>query len=318
MTPPTDTLEPPMSDASQIAGELAGRVSSATVIRRDEPLAKHTTLRVGGPADVCVEPASEADLAAVVRFCGARGVPFFVIGRGSNLLVRDGGYRGVVIRLSHVALSKIEFEGVRLSCGAGAKLKNVAIEARRHGLSGLEFLEGIPGSVGGALRMNAGAMGGQTFDVVESVRLMDFDGNIREVEPPELSVKYRGCDMLKNHIALGAVLKGRADSPESIAQRMSAFNQKRWMSQPAAPSAGCAFKNPPSIPAGRLIDELGLKGARVGGAVVSQEHGNFILNEGHATARDVLALIALLQAKARAGRGIELHTEVEIIGEDPV
>jgi UDP-N-acetylenolpyruvoylglucosamine reductase len=305
-------LEDPMT----IADGIAGRVSSATVIRRDEPLARHTTLRVGGPADVYVEPASEEDLAAVLKFCGARGVPFFVIGRGSNLLVRDGGFRGAVICLSHPSFSKVEMDGVHLRCGAGAKLKTVAVEARRHNISGLEFLEGIPGSVGGALRMNAGAMGGATFDVIESVRLMDFDGNARELAPKELSVAYRDCDTLKNHIALGAVFKGRADSPESIAQRMSAFNQKRWASQPAAPSAGCAFKNPPSIPAGKLIDELGLKGARVGGAVVSQEHGNFIVNDGNATARDVLELISILKAKAKAERGIELHTEVEIIGED--
>jgi len=305
-----------MRAEGNIAGELAERVSPATVIRRDEPLAKHTTLRVGGPADVYVEPASEEDLAAVLKLCGARGVPFFVIGRGSNLLVRDGGFRGVVICLSHAGFSKIELNGGRLRCGAGAKLKNVAIEARRHGLSGLEFLEGIPGSVGGALRMNAGAMGSQTFDVVESVRLMDFDGDIREFTPEKMVVKYRGCDTLKSHIALGAVLEGRVDSPESIAQRMSAFSQKRWASQPAAPSAGCAFKNPPSIPAGKLIDELGLKGTRAGGAVVSQEHGNFIVNDGNATARDVLDLIALLQAKAKAARGIELHTEVEIVGEE--
>jgi UDP-N-acetylenolpyruvoylglucosamine reductase len=304
-----------MADTLRLADEIAGCVSPATVIRRDEPLAGHTTLRVGGPADAYVEPASEADLAAIVKFCGAHGVPFFVIGRGSNLLVRDGGFRGAVICLSHANFAGIEFTGERLRCGAGAKLKNVAVEARRHGLSGMEFLEGIPGSVGGALRMNAGAMGSQTFDVVESVRLMDFDGNACELPPGEMLVKYRGCATLKNHIALGAVFKGRPDSPESIAQRMSAFSQKRWSSQPAAPSAGCAFKNPPSIPAGKLIDELGLKGARVGGAVVSQEHGNFIVNDGNATARDVLELIAFLQAKAKAARGIELHTEVEIIGE---
>jgi UDP-N-acetylenolpyruvoylglucosamine reductase len=164
--------------------------------------------------------------------------------------------------------------------------------------------------------MNAGAMGGATFDVIESVRLMDFDGNIRELPSGEMSVKYRGCATLKDHIALGAVFKGRPDSPESIAQRMSAFSQKRWASQPAAPSAGCAFKNPPSIPAGKLIDELGLKGARVGGAVVSREHGNFIVNDGTATARDVLELISILKAKAKAERGIELRTEVEIVGED--
>jgi UDP-N-acetylenolpyruvoylglucosamine reductase len=159
-------------------------------------------------------------------------------------------------------------------------------------------------------------MGGATFDVVESVRLMDFDGNIRELAPGELSVEYRGCATLKNHIALGAMFKGRTDSPESIAQRMSAFNQKRWISQPAAPSAGCIFKNPPSIPAGKLIDELGLKGARVGGAVVSQEHGNFIVNDGNAAARDILELISILKQRAKAERGIELQTEVEIIGEE--
>jgi UDP-N-acetylenolpyruvoylglucosamine reductase len=286
------------------------------VIRRDEPLAKHTTLRVGGPADVYVEPASEEDLAAIVKFCSAHDVGFVVLGRGSNLLVRDGGFRGAAICLSHAAFGRIEIKNGELHCGAGAKLKNVAVEARRNGLSGMEFLEGIPGSVGGALRMNAGAMGGATFDVVESVRLMDFEGHIQELAPEEMSVKYRGCDTLKSHIALGAVLKGRADSPESISQRMSAFSQKRWTSQPAAPSAGCMFKNPPSIPAGKLIDELGLKGARVGGAVVSQEHGNFIVNDGNASARDVLELIALLLAKAKAARGIELQTEVEIIGED--
>ena len=130
-----------------------------------------------------------------------------------------------------------------------------------------------------------------------------------------MSVAYRGCVTLKNHIALGAVFRGRPDSPESIAQRMSAFSQKRWATQPAAPSAGCMFKNPPTIPAGKLIDELGLKGAKIGGARISQEHGNFLVNDGGATAADVLELIGLLQAKARAERGIELHTEVEIIGE---
>ena len=316
MTLPTDILENPVRAEENLAQELARCVSAATVIRRDEPLAKHTTLRVGGPADVYAEPASEDDLAGIVAFCGDRGVKFFILGRGSNLLVRDGGFRGVAICLSHPDFSKIEITGGRLRCGAGAKLKNVAVEARRHGLSGLEFLEGIPGSVGGALRMNAGAMGSQTFDVVESVRLMNSDGHIREVPPAEMSVKYRGCARLKNHIALGAVLKGRADSQESIVQRMVAFSRKRWASQPAAPSAGCAFKNPPSIPAGRLIDELGLKGARVGGAVVSQEHGNFIVNDGNATARDVLNLIEKLKAKAKSERGIALETEVEIIGED--
>ncbi len=306
-----------MEAPARIADELAERVvSRATAVRRNEPLAKHTTLRVGGPADVYVEPASEEDLAGVVKFCNGHDVPFFVIGRGSNLLVRDGGFRGVIVCLSQANFSRIEVAGERLVCGAGAKLKNVAAEARRHGLSGLEFLEGIPGGVGGALRMNAGAMGGATFEVVESVRLMDFDGNTRELTPKEMSVEYRGCGALRNHIALGAVFKGRPDSQESIVQRMSAFSRKRWTSQPATPSAGCMFKNPETIPAGKLIDELGLKGTRVGGAVVSAEHGNFIVNDGNATARDVLELIALLKRRAQEERGIELQTEVEMIGED--
>jgi len=316
MMPGNSILEESMNAGTNLAGELAGRVLGATVIRCDEPLAKHTTLRIGGPADVYVEPASEADLTGVVKFCREQGRPFFVIGRGSNLLVRDGGFRGVVISLSQPAFSRIEIVGYRLQCGAGAKLKQVAVEARRHGLSGLEFLEGIPGSVGGALRMNAGAMGGTTFEVVESVRLMGPDGTVREFMPRELDVAYRSCATLKNHIALGAVLKGRPDSQVSITQRMSAFSQKRWSSQPAAPSAGCLFKNPATIPAGKLIDELGLKGTRVGGAVVSAEHGNFIVNQGSATARDVLELIALLQRRAKEARGIELQTEVEIIGEE--
>ena len=304
-----------MLEPTAIADEIASRVSSATAIRRDEPMAKHTTLRVGGPADVYVEPASEADLAAILKFCSGHGVKVFVLGRGSNLLVRDGGFRGVAICLAHPAFSKIVDDGERLRCGAGARLKNVAVEARRNALCGMEFLEGIPGSIGGALRMNAGAMGSATFEIVESVRLMDFDGNVRELSPAEMAVEYRSCATLKNYVALGAVLRGKPDSVESIAQRMSAFSQKRWSSQPAAPSAGCMFKNPPEIPAGKLIDELGLKGTSVGGARISQEHGNFLVNDGNATAADVLKLIGILQAKAKAERGIELHTEVEIIGE---
>jgi UDP-N-acetylenolpyruvoylglucosamine reductase len=206
-------------------------------------------------------------------------------------------------------------DGERLRCGAGAKLKNLAAEAKRNGLSGLEFLEGIPGSVGGALRMNAGAMGGQTFDVVESVRLMGLDGNIRELMPKEMMVVYRSCATLKDHIALSAVFKCRPAPRKEIEARMKEFSEKRWSSQPAAPSAGCMFKNPVQIPAGKLVDELGLKGTRIGGAVVSAEHGNFIVNEGSASARDILELIDLLKRRVKTERGIELETEVEIVGE---
>jgi len=305
-----------MKTGAQIAGELAGRVSLATDICRDEPLAKHTTLRIGGPADLYIEPVSESDLSAIVKFCHEGSLPFFVIGRGSNLLVRDGGVRGVVICLAHASFSRIEVAGERLHCGAGAKLKNVAVEAKRNGLGGVEFLEGIPGSVGGALRMNAGAMGGATFNVIESVRFMDHAGKILERSRAGMPVEYRCCALLKDHIALGAVFRCLPAPREEIEKRMKEFSERRWASQPAAPSAGCMFKNPATISAGKLIDELGLKGTRVGGAVVSTEHGNFIVNDGNATARDVLELIAILQRRAKDERGIDLQTEVEIIGED--
>jgi UDP-N-acetylenolpyruvoylglucosamine reductase len=164
--------------------------------------------------------------------------------------------------------------------------------------------------------MNAGAMNGQTFDVVESVRVMGFDGSVREMSPQEMSVTYRSCDALKNQVALGAVFKCKRTSREKIEARMKSFSEKRWKSQPAAPSAGCIFKNTAVLSAGKLIDEIGLKGARVGGAMVSLEHGNFIVNGGTAMARDVLELIEILKAKAKAARGVELQIEVEIIGED--
>jgi UDP-N-acetylenolpyruvoylglucosamine reductase len=299
------------------ADDLVARVSAETKIRADEPLAKRTTLRVGGAADIYVEPATETDLVNVLRFCAESEIKFFVLGRGSNLIVRDGGFRGVVIHLAQPEFSKIEISGEQMRCGAGAKLKSVAVEAKRNGIAKLEFLEGIPGTVGGALRMNAGAMTSATFEVVESVRLMDFDGNIREIKANEMAVEYRCCPTLKTHIALGAIFRGAADSAEFIGQRMMTYSRKRWASQPATPSAGCMFKNPSlQIPAGKLIDELGLKGTRVGGAFVSAEHGNFLVNDGSATAHDVLQLIELVRQRVKEARGIELHTEVEVIGDE--
>jgi len=305
-----------LEKSNGLAGEMAVRVSPATVIRRHEPMARHTTLRVGGPADLYVEPANEADLAAVLKFCGARGLNFFILGRGSNLLVRDGGFRGVVICLSAPEFSRVEIDGPRIRAGAGAKQKTVAVAAKRAGLGGVEFLEGIPGSIGGALRMNAGAMGGETFRVVESVRVMDFAGHISQLPPAEMLVSYRSCVTLENLVALGAVFRCPPAPREEIEARMKAFSEKRWSSQPAAPSAGCMFKNPAAIPAGKLIDELGLKGTKIGGARVSLEHGNFLVNDGNATARDVLQLIGFLQAQAQAARGIQLAPEVAIFGED--
>ena len=221
----------------------------------------------------------------------------------------------MVICLCHPNFSRLEVRGDQLHGGAGVRLKTIAVEARRAGLTGLEFLEGIPGSLGGAMRMNAGAMGSWLFDAVERIRFMDYSGRLHERLAGEVNVEYRGCPLFKDHIALGAVLQGQAASPEAVAARMQQFSRKRWESQTAASSAGCIFKNPTTIPAGKLIDDLGLKGTRVGGAIVSDVHGNFIVNEGHATAQDVLNLIEVIQQRVRSARGIELETEVEILGE---
>jgi len=294
---------------------LATLVAPGTLVRLREPLAPHTTLRVGGAADCYVQPRSEEDLAKVVRFCNESGIPLFLLGRGSNLLIRDGGIRGVVVSLADEAFGRIERMEERLRCGAGAKLRAVAQAAREGGLGGLEFFEGIPGTVGGALRMNAGAMGAWTYEVVESVRLMDRRGRITECRRETLDVGYRQCRELREQIGLAAVLWGRLEPRERIEERRRGCNQRRWSSQPAAASAGCVFKNPAALPAGRLIDELGLKGCRVGGAVVSAVHANFIVNLGGATASDVLALIEVVRDRARSERGVELETEVEIVGD---
>jgi UDP-N-acetylenolpyruvoylglucosamine reductase len=288
-----------------------------SLVRAREPLGKRTTLRAGGCADIYVEPSSEADLARIVRLCAERAAPMMILGRGSNLLIRDGGIRGVVVCLAHANFCGIELAGTQLRCGAGAKLKAVATRAREAGLTGMEFLEGIPGSVGGALRMNAGAMGGATFDVVTRVRFMDGRGRIEERAAPGMNAAYRSCPLLRDCIALESTFEGRPAAPDIIAARSREFNERRWCSQPKEPSAGCIFKNPgPGLSAGQLIDEAGLKGARFGGASVSGVHANFIINDGTATARDVLKLIGLIQARVKATRGLELRTEVEIVGED--
>jgi len=297
------------------AEALSDVLSPEAVVRTGELLARRTTLRVGGPADIYVEPAREEDLAACLRFCAEQGLAWFVLGRGSNLLVRDRGFRGVMICLCHEAFSRIEARNQSMECGGGARLKQVAIEARRAGLAGLEFLEGIPGSIGGALRMNAGAMGSSLFEIVDRVRLMESSGAIVERSPSQLKVTYRSCASLRDQVALAVVLRGSVDERERIDARMREFSQKRWASQPAAPSAGCMFKNPAGIPAGKLIDELGLKGTRIGAARVSLEHGNFLVNDGGATAADVLGLIELIRERAHRERGVELETEVQIIGE---
>ncbi|HJN90351.1 MAG TPA: UDP-N-acetylmuramate dehydrogenase [Verrucomicrobiota bacterium] len=293
---------------------LERAANDGTVVEPDCQLAEMTTLRAGGRADFFAEPNTEAGLSELLAACRERDLPVTVLGRGSNFLPLDSGVRGLTVRLSREPFAGIESDGSMIWCGAGAKMKNVAAEAKRCRLAGMEFLEGIPGSIGGGLRMNAGAMGSELFDVVETVRFMDPEGAVFEMLAESIEHQYRSCPLLKNQIALGAVLKGEPNTAEAIAARMAEFGHRRWGSQPKAPSAGCIFKNPEAIPAGKLVDELGLKGASEGGAMVSEEHGNFIVNKGGATADDILRLIRRIREQALIERGIELQPEVQIIG----
>jgi UDP-N-acetylmuramate--L-alanine ligase/UDP-N-acetylenolpyruvoylglucosamine reductase len=284
------------------------------VARLYEPLARHTTLRVGGPAQFWLEPETEAGFARLVRHCTANAIPLFVIGRGSNLLIGDGGIPGAVAHLSRGEFRNISVSGTEITAGAGVKLKELAYAARDALIAGFEWFEGIPGQVGGALRMNAGAMGGETFRQVASVRYVDEQGIFHTTTPAEMQVHYRDVPSLARNYAVAATFKGHPGKAEEIHALLEASMQKRRTSQPKESSAGCIFKNPPSCPAGKLVDELGLKDARVGGARVSPIHGNFIVNDGNATASDVLELIAKIKAVAREQRGIELETEVQILG----
>lgn len=295
--------------------ELEGVMREGS-IKLYEPLSKHTTMRVGGPAQFWAEPETEGAMARLIRHCSCNNLPFMVIGRGSNLLVRDGGVAGVVIHPVRGDFKKVEAHGELLTAGVGVKLKDLAYAARDAALGGFEWMEGIPGNVGGGLRMNAGAMGAETFDDVVSIRFVDESGEIHEAAPSEFDVKYRDARGLAKRYALSATFKGRPGTPEQIEEKLRQSQQKRRTSQPAASSAGCIFKNPTSCPAGKLIDELGLKNLSVGKARVSEVHGNFIVNDGGATGSEVLELIALIKAEALAKRGVSLETEVQIVGQD--
>ena len=299
-----------------IAEKLREIVGAEGEVRLSEPLAKHTTLRVGGPAQFWVEPRTEEAMAKVICFCRRENLPLFVIGRGSNLLVREGGIRGVVVHPSGGEFDRVEVSGLEVTAGVGAKLKEIAYAGKAAGIGGFEWMEGIPGAVGGGLRMNAGAMGVQTFDQVVRVRYLDREGVAHEKTPAELEVHYRDVPSLEENFAVSAVFRGEKSAATEIVRRMDASQEKRRTTQPSAKSAGCIFKNPAACPAGKLVDELGLKGSRVGDARVSDVHGNFIVNEGAATATEVLELIGQIQATARKERGIELETEVQIVGEE--
>jgi UDP-N-acetylmuramate--L-alanine ligase/UDP-N-acetylenolpyruvoylglucosamine reductase len=298
-----------------IAEKLKAIVGEQGDVRLCEPLSKHTTLRVGGPAQFWVEPRDEKSFSELIRFCRQENLRLFVIGRGSNLLVRDGGIRGVVVHPHGGDFNKVEINGNEITAGAGAKLRDVAYAAKTGGIGGLEWMEGIPGAVGGGLRMNAGAMGSQTFENVVRVRYLDANGDAHTRTRDELEVHYRNFPLLANNFAVSAVFRGRPAPTEEIVRKLEASQEKRRTSQPAAKSAGCIFKNPDSCPAGKLVDELGLKNSRVGKARVSEVHGNFIVNDGGATAADMIELIEKIKRVARGKRGIALETEVQIVGE---
>ena len=282
-----------------------------------EPMQRHSTMRVGGPAQFWIEPHSFYGMAFAVNYCRERGIPVRVIGRGSNLLVRDGGIRGAVIHPTGGAFTEVTIDNEgRITAGAGVRLKKLASFASSNDIGGFEWMEGIPGNVGGALRMNAGAMGIETFDQVVQVTFLDEDGVIRTREREQIEACYRNVSELRRNFALQAVFEGKADRQENIQARWQESRDKRKNSQPVQASAGCTFKNHTTIPAGKLIDKLGLKGESVGAAAVSDTHGNFVVNQGGASATDVLELIEKIRDRALEECGIELDTEIKILGED--
>ena len=286
------------------------------VARLYEPLAKHTTMRVGGPAQFWLEPETEEGFCELVRTAHEAGIPFMVIGRGSNLIVRDGGLRGAVVRLRRGVFGEFAAAGDGIRAGVGVRLKALSGAAVTAGLAGFEWMEGIPGDVGGCLRMNAGAMGVEAFDQVERLRYADHEGNILEKSPRDLEVHYRSVPLLRTNYALSALFRGERSMPEEVERRTRDYAAKRKTSQPAGASAGCIFRNPEGGKAGQLIDASGLKNSRVGAARVSDVHANFILNEGGATASEVLALVEQVRAEVLKQQGVRLETEVQIIGEE--
>ncbi|MCC5788542.1 MAG: UDP-N-acetylmuramate dehydrogenase [Opitutales bacterium] len=292
-------------------------MSSETLWREYEPLAHKTTLRVGGAARYYAEPSGEADLALLLKWASRQGCPVFPLGRGSNLVIPPEGFPGLVFRLNHEAWRRIEFEeepGL-IRVGAGARLRKVCGEACRRGWGGFEFLEGIPATLGGALRMNAGAMGGWVFDVVEKVAFLTLAGEKKVLRRTDLTYGYRHCRELTVAVALEAWLRppGREES-ENIRLKLQEYMQKRTKSQPKEPSAGCIFKNPEGTSAGKLIDESGLKGRAVGAAAVSPVHANFIVNRGGATAEEVIALVREVRQEVFQRKGVWLEPEVHLPG----
>lgn len=283
----------------------------------EEPMAKHTSFRIGGPADVLAQPADEAELAALLKRAGEHAVPVTLVGNGSNLLVLDKGIRGLVIKLSNI-FSSITVDGNVMTFGSGISLAMASKKAASLSLSGMEFAVGIPGTIGGAVYMNAGAYDGEMAKVVTCVRVMDMQGKISELQASELDFAYRHTALQNSGLIVVSVTVAlQPGEAESIAAKMADFSQRRISKQPLElPSAGSMFKRPVGYFAGTLIEQTGLKGYTVGGAQVSTKHAGFVVNVGGATAKDVLQLISDVQSKVFAAHGVRLEPEVLVLGEE--
>lgn len=290
-------------------------VMGGSGIFMEEPMKKHTTFRVGGPADVLVQP-DETALAAILALCRQYHVSYSFIGNGSNLLVGDKGIRGVVIEMTD-PMGNIEVDGTKITAQAGAMLSKIANTAASNGLGGMEFAAGIPGSVGGAVVMNAGAYGGEMKDIIERVYVLDENGAQLELDRDALDLGYRhSCIPEKKFIVTKVVLELVPRNEAEIRSEMKELNEKRAEKQPLQyPSAGSTFKRPEGYFAGKLIMDAGLRGYQVGGAQVSEKHCGFVINKGDATAADICQLMRDVSDKVQAQFGVVLEPEVKMIGE---
>ena len=282
----------------------------------EEWMSKHTTFRVGGPADYFLCPHSVEEVQEVLHICAEENLPWFILGNGSNLLVSDKGYRGVVIQLWK-NMSEISVEGERIRARCGALLSKIAAEALEYGLDGFAFAAGIPGTIGGAVVMNAGAYGGEMKDVLVEVTVLDRDGNILTLSKEQLKLGYRTSIVKeKDYIVLEAVLQLKKGDRAYIREQMEDFKERRTSKQPLdKPSAGSTFKRPEGYFAGKLIMDAGLRGFSVGGAQGSEKHCGFVINAGDATAEDIMTLIREVQRKVEEQFGVSLETEVRFLGE---
>lgn len=284
-------------------------------VKTAEPMSAHTTFRIGGPADYFAEPDTAQTLAGLIKLCREKQIPYMVVGNGSNLLVGDKGYRGMIISLGK-SWSEIRTEGTRIYAGAGAMLSAVARRALQEALTGLEFAAGIPGTVGGAVFMNAGAYGSDMSAVLTAVTVLTADGTVKVVPADGLELGYRtSCIEKRNYIVLQAEMELRPGDQETIRLRMEELAQQRRSKQPLEfPSAGSTFKRPEGYFAGKLIQDAGLRGYQVGGAQVSEKHCGFVINRGGATAGDVMQLCHDVQEKVKEEFGVTLEMEVRTIG----